>query len=101
MTLTPFSKRLFALAIAMALLLCPAMPLHAQTAATGTITGTVMDGSGAVVANASVLITDTDTGVTRTVPTTGEGICTATFLQPGHYEVVVSAPVSARSTART
>ena len=90
MTLTLSSKRLLALAAAAVMILTLAMPMHAQTAATGTISGTVTDSTGAVVANASVLITDTDTGVTRTVPTNSEGSYTATFLQPGHYEVAVS-----------
>jgi hypothetical protein len=90
MTLTLSSKRLLAVAAAAVMILTLAMPMHAQTAATGTISGTVTDSTGAVVANASVLITDTDTGVTRTVPTNGEGSYTATFLQPGHYEVAVS-----------
>lgn len=84
------SKRLFALAFASVMLLCQALPMHAQSAASGTISGTVTDASGAMVPNATVTITDTDTGVTRQTTTTEAGIYTATFLQPGHYEVVVS-----------
>ena len=61
----------------------------AQTAATGTITGTLTDSSGAVVPNAAVTILDTDTGVSREAKTTDAGVYTATFLQPGHYEVVM------------
>lgn len=61
---------------------------HAQTSGVGNITGTVTDTSGAVVPNASVLITNTDTGVKRTVTTDGSGNYVANFLQPGHYEVV-------------
>jgi hypothetical protein len=90
MTLTPFSKRIFAFASAAVLLLSAAMPLRAQSSGTGTISGTVTDSTGAVVAAASVLITDTDTGVTRTVPTSSEGTYVAAFLQSGHYEVVIS-----------
>ncbi len=85
-----FAKRLFALAFAAALFVSPAMSLHAQTAGTGTITGTVTDSSGAVVPKVGILITDTDTGVTRETTTTDAGSYVATFLQPGHYEVVVS-----------
>jgi hypothetical protein len=90
MSLIPTSKRLLALAFAAPLLVFPAMSLHAQSSATGTISGTVTDSTGAVVPNATVLITDTDTGVTRTVTGTGAGAYDAAFLQPGHYEVVVS-----------
>jgi hypothetical protein len=90
MSLIPSSKRLFALALAAALLMCPVMSLRAQSSGTGSISGTVTDSTGAVVPNANILITDTDTGVSRTVTGTGSGTYDAAFLQPGHYEVVVS-----------
>ncbi len=61
----------------------------AQTAATGTIAGTVTDASGAIVPNAPVVITDTDTGAVRNITTNADGSYTVTFLQPGHYEVVL------------
>ena len=66
-----------------------ASPSLAQTAGTGTITGTVTDSSGAAIPNATVEITNTDTSVARTLQTNNEGSYTATFLQPGHYEVLV------------
>jgi len=84
------AKRLFALAFTVALLVCPAMTLRAQTSGTGTITGTVTDSTGAVVPKIGIVITDTDTGVTRETTTTDAGSYVATFLQPGHYEVMVS-----------
>jgi hypothetical protein len=82
------STRLFALAFAAALLLCLATPATAQTSGLGNITGTVTDTTGAVVPNASVVVTDTDTGISRVVTTTSTGTYVATFLQPGHYEIV-------------
>jgi hypothetical protein len=82
-------KRLFALASAATLVLCAALPSSAQTAGNGTISGTVTDSSGAVVPNAAVIITDTDTGISRTTATDGAGTYTAAFLQTGHYEVVL------------
>jgi hypothetical protein len=90
MSLNLSSKRLLALAFAATLLLCPATSLRAQSAGTGSITGTVTDNSGAVVSGAAVLITDTDTNVTRAAATTAAGNYVEPFLQPGHYEVVVS-----------
>ncbi len=68
-----------------------AMPLalQGQTAATGTIAGTVTDTSGAIVPNATVVITDTDTGAVRNLTTNADGAYNVTFLQPGHYEVVL------------
>ena len=73
---------------------CAAFPAasFAQTAGTGNITGTVTDASGAAIPNAAVVVTDTDTGVSRTTTTTGAGTYTASFLQPDHYEVVITAP---------
>ena len=59
----------------------------AQTAGSGTITGTVSDPSGAVVPGATVSIRSTDTGIERKTQTNEAGIYNATFLQPGHYEV--------------
>jgi hypothetical protein len=86
----PFSsKRLLALAFAAALLPCAALPLDAQSTASGTIAGTVTDSSGAVVPAAAVVITDTDTGVSRTVTSSGAGTYVAPFLLPGNYEVVL------------
>jgi hypothetical protein len=91
MTHTFTSKRLLALASALALTLCSALSLRAQTAAAGTITGTVTDSSGAIVPKAAVVVTDTDTGVVHTTATTDAGTYVEPFLLPGNYEVLISA----------
>jgi hypothetical protein len=57
---------------------------------TGTITGTVTDPKGLAVPDAKVSILITDTGIERPLATTDAGVYTATFLQPGHYQVSVS-----------
>ena len=87
MNFTLSAKRLLALASALALCTAVAMPSSAQTSGVGNINGTVKDASGAVIPGATVVVTDTDTGVSRTLTTNGAGEYTATFLQPGHYDV--------------
>jgi len=63
-----------------------------QGGATGGITGTVQDPSGAVVANAEIRITDQDTNVLeRTVTTGPDGTFTAPLLPVGTYSVSVHA----------
>ena len=62
----------------------------AQTAGSGTITGTVTDPSGASVPGATVTVHNADTGSDRTVQTSEAGLYSATFLQPGHYDVTVT-----------
>src|SRR5260370_20785368 len=62
----------------------------AQTAGSGTITGTVSDPSGAVVPGAAVSIRNTDTDIERKIESNEAGIYNATFLRPGHYQVGAS-----------
>ncbi|WP_158749512.1 TonB-dependent receptor [Acidobacterium sp. S8] len=64
----------------------------AQSAGAGTISGTVTDTSNAIISNASVTITNTDTGASRTLTANDAGSYVAALLQPGHYTVSVSAP---------
>ncbi|HLH42960.1 MAG TPA: carboxypeptidase regulatory-like domain-containing protein [Bryobacteraceae bacterium] len=58
-------------------------------AANGTITGIVSDPAGAVVANASVEVRNTDTGVVYPTVTTASGEYTVTQLPVGPYQVTV------------
>ena len=82
-------KRLACSAAAVFVFTCMTVSATAQTSGVGNISGTVTDTTGAVVANAAVVVINTDTGVTRTLTTTGAGDYNAPFLQPGHYEVIV------------
>ncbi|MGA1985660.1 MAG: carboxypeptidase regulatory-like domain-containing protein [Candidatus Sulfotelmatobacter sp.] len=65
-----------------------AIPALAQEA---TIVGTVTDPTGAAVPNATITITDTDTGVARSLPTNSDGQYVAPDLIIGHYNVRVKA----------
>ncbi len=64
--------------------------LLAQANATGTITGQVVDQSGAVIAGAQVTVTDTATKSYRSQPTNSAGRFVFTNLPPGAYEVKVT-----------
>ena len=61
-------------------------------AETGQITGAVTDQSGSVVANASVTVTNIDTGATRTTTSNADGIYAVTNLLPGNYGIKVVTP---------
>jgi hypothetical protein len=56
-----------------------------------TVLGTVTDPSGAAVPNATITVTNTDTGVERTLPSNGDGQYVAPDLNIGHYNVRASA----------
>jgi hypothetical protein len=73
----------------------------AQGGATGAITGTIQDPSGAVVANADVRITNRETGVLERSVTSGpDGSFTAPLLPAGEYTVSVHGAGFAESTFR-
>ncbi len=61
-------------------------------AVTGTLLGTVLDSSGAVVPNASVTITNEGTGVSDKMTTTAQGFYTFSTLTPGQYSLSVAMP---------
>jgi carboxypeptidase family protein/TonB-dependent receptor-like protein len=56
----------------------------------GTISGRVADASGATIPDAEVSLTNTATGVARTITTNAQGIYSAPNLLPGNYEARVT-----------
>lgn len=66
-------------------------PLVGRGQVVGTITGLVTDSSGAVVPNATVVVTNTGTGLTQTLHTNSDGIYAAEALPVGNYMVTVEA----------
>jgi hypothetical protein len=74
-------------------------PALAQNA-TGSISGTVTDPSNAVIANATLTATNSDTGNTRTVTTGNLGAFRLDNLQPGEYQVKVEAGGFATQTQK-
>ncbi|HEX8146288.1 MAG TPA: carboxypeptidase regulatory-like domain-containing protein [Pyrinomonadaceae bacterium] len=60
-------------------------------ASSGQIAGDVTDPNGAAVANASVTVTNKETGLTRTATTSDDGLYTIVLLPPGTYTVTAQA----------
>lgn len=76
------------LLLSLCILLLLLAPVYAQKI-TGTISGVVTDPSGAVVPNATVTITNSETGLSRTATTNSSGEYTAPDLPPGVYRVAI------------
>ena len=74
----------------MAVLVVMSSTLWAQTSQ-GRISGLVADSSGAVVSGAKVTITNTATGISRSLVTTAAGDYNAPNLEPGPYTVTAEA----------
>src|SRR5579872_6430197 len=70
----------------LSLLLFCCVSLQAQVSG-GTLSGTVMDSTGAVVPNAQVTVTNLGTGIARTTVTNDSGFYGIPNLNPGNYQV--------------
>ena len=77
--------------LVLTLLLAGASIMSAQTSGTGSIEGTVTDSTGAVISGATVTATNTLTGANTVSTTTGTGHFVLSLLQPGPYDVTVTA----------
>jgi len=66
---------------------CLATTAFAQQSATATLSGRVMDQTGAVIVGAKVSAKQLDTGIQREITTSAEGVFVFTNLAPGEYEV--------------
>jgi hypothetical protein len=69
--------------------LFPISRIEAQTT-TAQVSGRITDATGAVIAQASVKVTNTETGAVRTTETNGSGNYTLSLLPPGHYSLSVA-----------
>ena len=80
-------RKVIASAVLLFLGLVCSVTIHAQTS--GTMSGTVTDPNGALVAGASVTVRNNDTGAERTGTTNNSGLFNFNTLQPGNYTVTV------------
>ena len=69
-------------------------------ASTGSLSGTVVDTSGAVISGATVDIENAATGIKRTVSTNEAGLYSAPNLEPGSYNIIVSATGFSNTTTQ-
>src|ERR1700676_4412472 len=82
----PYRNGLCVSLVSAAIFILLAIPLAAQLP-TATILGVAKDSSGGVLPNATVTVTNVDTGLTRTVKTTDDGEYRLPELPVGRYEV--------------
>ncbi len=75
--------------LALAVLLCARLPADTPTA---TVTGTITDATGGVLADVTVAATDTDTGLARATTTTHVGVYLLLGLQAGAMKPLRHAP---------
>ena len=67
------------------------VPLHSQVLS-GSVVGLLTDTSGGAVPNASVTVTNRQTGFTRSAQSGGEGRFSVTDIPPGSYTLEIAAP---------
>jgi hypothetical protein len=93
------TRRIISLLMLAAMLTSSIAVSYAQTA-TATIVGTVLDPQGGVVANATVVARNVDTGIERTTQSTSEGLYRFGNLPPGVYDVSVDAKGFSKAAAK-
>src|SRR5579862_9503626 len=81
------NRQIRAHSAALVVLLLVTIPAFAQS--NGTILGVVRDASGAVVPDASVTITNSETALSRSVTTSSDGAFRVPALPVGHYDLKV------------
>src|SRR5216684_2225721 len=88
--MNPKIARLVFFACILGLGLMASIPLHAQVTG-ATISGTITDATGAVIAGAEISVRNTATGIIRNTTADSAGFYTVPNLNPGPYEVKVTA----------
>src|SRR5258707_776380 len=84
-------KTLSASFLTLTLIFC-ATNLNLEAQVTGaTISGTVVDTTGRLIANARIVVTNTATSISRSVTTNADGVYTVPNLLAGNYDLSFSA----------
>jgi hypothetical protein len=93
--------RSFQFILVLLLVLCMggALPVWAQSTSSGTVAGSITDQSGAVVAGATVTLTDISTSTARSTTTNSAGRYIYVDVAPGMYKIEVSKPGFSTSKA--
>ncbi len=73
-------------------LLIPALLMGQNATGAGTVTGRVTDATGAIVTEATVTLTDTETGITNTTASNNSGIYIFENVKPGVYNITANKP---------
>jgi hypothetical protein len=84
------ADRLVRFVCVLGLCLVLSLPLHAQVTG-ATVSGTITDATGAVIAGAEISVRNTDTGIIRNTTADSAGFYTLPNLNPGPYEIKVAA----------
>jgi hypothetical protein len=85
------TQRVLLLAVALSFLFFTVpVVVHAQQVSSGTVTGTITDPSGAVIAGADVTLTDTTTRAPRKLVTNADGRYVFVNVPPGTYDLTAS-----------
>src|ERR1700730_5047374 len=91
-TRSEFKSKFASLAMTIAVLLGFALPARVSAQMVGaTISGTIVDPSGAVVPNVKIVVKNVSTGNVANASTNGVGVFNAPNLPPGTYELTASA----------
>jgi hypothetical protein len=94
------NKRSFRLLILLLVLIWPASAFGQVDVSTATLRGTVLDPNGAVVAGATITITNPDKGISKTTKSGPDGAYQIPLLPPGSYDLQVDAVGFSREVVR-
>jgi hypothetical protein len=94
------NRRSLGLLILLLVLIWPASALGQVDVSTATLKGTVLDPNGAVVAGATITVTNPEKGISKTAKSGSDGVYQIPLLPPGSYDLQVDATGFSREVVR-